>query len=77
MDIENLDIKYAIEFLKTIGYKWNGYICDKRQKPTTISDFFCPQEIKLVSNENKEEIKVITFYDESTGKPSCEFYKKV
>ena len=79
MDIENLNIKDAIEFLKTIGYKWNGYICDKRQKPTTISDFFCPQEIKLVSNENKEEIKAITFYDESTGenKPDCTFYKKV
>lgn len=79
MDIENLDIKYAIEFLKTLGYKWDGHICDKQQKPTTIFDFFCPQEIKLVNCDNKEEIKAITFYDESTGenKPCCEFYKKV
>lgn len=79
MDIENLDIKYAIKFLETIDYKWNGYICDKQQKPTTVFDFFCPQEIKLVNSENKEELKFITFYDESSGenKPSCEFYKKV
>ncbi len=79
MDIGNLDIKYAIDFLKTIGYMWNGYICDKQQKPTTIFNFFCPQEIKVVNNGNNEELKAITFYDESTGenKPSCGFYKKV
>ena len=65
MNIENLDIKYAIGFLEAIRYKWNGNICDKQQK-STISDFFCPQEIKLVNSQNKEEFKAITFYDEST-----------
>ena len=66
MNIENLDIKYAIGFLETIGYKWNCNICDKQPKPT-ISDFFCPQEIELVNSPNKEEFKAITFYDELTG----------
>jgi len=69
MNIENLDIKFAIEFLKSIGYNWNGCINDKKEKPSTIYDFFCPQEIKIINEENKEEIKGLTLYDECTNLP--------
>ena len=67
MDIENLDIKYAIEFLKIMGYEWDGCICDKQQKLTTIYLFDSPEVVRLINSENKEEIKGLMLYDESTG----------
>ena len=66
MDIENLDIKYAIKFLKTIGYEWDGYINEKH-KAATIYPFDSPQIVRLVNSENKQEIKGLMLYDESTG----------
>lgn len=77
MDIEDLNIELAIEFLKTIGYTWDRKVSDRNID--TIRGFFAPVEIKLINSENKEEIKAITFYDESTGEnePYCAFYKKV
>jgi len=42
MYIENLDIKYAIEFLKTIGYTWDGNILkDNPIRTNTIYEFHC------------------------------------
>ena len=69
MSIENLDIKFAIEFLKNIGYIWDGCICGKDKKPTTIYTFFYPQEVKLINRKNEEEIKGLSLYDECTEKP--------
>lgn len=79
MNIEELDIKLAIQFLKTIGYEWDGTICEKDEKPTTICLFDCPQMVKLINAKNEEEIKGLMLYDVSTGDylPYCAFYKKV
>ena len=36
MDIENLDVKYAIEFLNSVGYSWDGSVVGNNEKPKTI-----------------------------------------
>ena len=76
MDIENLDINYAIEFLNTIGYKWDGTIQDKEEAPKTIYNFFCPQYIKINNNKNQEEYIGLQLYDECSGTPFFCIYKK-
>jgi len=65
--MENLDIKHAKEFLKSVGYTWNGKIGKNCFK--TICDFDYPQIIKL----NNEE-KGLILYNEQDNQPECIIY---
>ncbi|MBR1987638.1 MAG: hypothetical protein IKA36_01230 [Clostridia bacterium] len=74
--MEDLSIKYAIDFMNKMGYSWDGRITDTRiisttnnDKPTTIEEFFQPIFIML----NNEE-KAIIFYDECDDQPNCIIY---
>ena len=67
--MENLNIKYAIEFLKNMGYSWNGEIVGKDIIPETIYDFDCPQIVNL----NGEE-KGLILYNEQDSSPECLIY---
>ena len=78
IDIDEVDIKVAIEFLKTMGYEWDGTICEEGAKvPTTIYPFDYPRTVKLINSKNEEEFKGLILYTESTGEglPDCELYK--
>ena len=76
MNIENLDINYAIEFLNSVGYSWDGSIVGNNEKPKTIYDFFYPQDILLINSENNEELVGLQLYDECTDLPYFSLYKK-
>lgn len=65
--MEDLDIKYAIDFINKMGYSWDGKV--GRTKPKTIVNFSIPQIIKL--NGVK---KGLILYDEQTDKPECRIY---
>ena len=69
--MENLEIKYALDFLKSMGYKWNGEILNK-DKPSTIYNFDSPQIVKL----NGEE-KGLILYNELDESPECIIYQIV
>ncbi len=65
IDIESLDIKLAIDFLKTMGFKWNGEIIDIG-KQKNLYMFDTPQRVLL----NNEE-KYINFYYINGNTPEC------
>ena len=65
--MENLNIKYAIEFINKMGYTWDGKVGD--DIPETIYDFDCPQIVKL----NGEE-KGLILYNEQDNQPECIIY---
>lgn len=67
--MENLNIKYAIEFINSMGYNWDGKIVGKDLIPEIIYDFYCPQIVKL----NGEE-KGLKFYDDQDNSPECYIY---
>ena len=66
--MENLDIKYAIEFINKMGYSWNGKILN-RENPTTIYNFYSPQKVEL-----NGEIKGLILYNEQDNSPECIIY---
>ena len=65
--MENLDIKYAVEFVNKMGYKWDGKV--GKAKPKTIVDLGIPQIVKL----NGEE-KGLILYNEQDNSPECIIY---
>ena len=67
--MESLNIKHAVNFLNSMGYKWNGAISDK-EKPSTIYCFDSPQIVKL----NGEE-KGLILYNELDDSPECIIYQ--
>lgn len=69
--MENLNIKYAIDFINKMGYRWDGEILNN-EKPSTIYNFFCPQTVKL-----NGEVKGLILYDEQDDSPECIIYKIV
>lgn len=70
--MENLNIKFAIEFINSVGYNWNGEIVGKDVRPETIYDFDNPQIVKL----NGEE-KGLILYNELDDSPECIVYQIV
>ncbi len=65
--MENLSLKFAIEFLNLMGYKWDGKV--GRSKPKTIINFDIPQIVKLNGKE-----KGLVLYNEQTNEPECIIY---
>lgn len=65
--MKEIDIKFAIEFLKQMGYSWDGKI--GKSKPETIADFDIPQVVML----NGEE-KGLILLDEQSNDPTCILY---
>lgn len=65
--MEKLNIKYAIEFINKMGYKWDGKV--GKTKPETIYHFDCPQIVKL----NGEE-KGLILYNPVDDSPECIIY---
>ena len=72
ISLENLEIKYAVDFLNSMGYNWDGKIVGKEIIPETIYDFDCPQIIKLDGEE-----KGLILYDELDESPECIIYQIV
>lgn len=69
LNIEDLDIKLAIEFLKSHGYSWDGKIVNEVNKHTTIAEFYCPKLV-IINGEKKGLI----LYEDCYDTPDCIFY---
>ena len=65
--MENLDIKYAIDFINKMGYSWDGKLGDKI--PETIYSFDCPQIVKLNGKQ-----KGLILYNPVDNSPECIIY---
>lgn len=65
--MENLSIKYAIEFINEMGYKWDGKVGNN--VPENIYHFDCPQIVKL--NGKKRGLILYNPVDDS---PECIIY---
>lgn len=76
MYIEDLNIELAIEFLKALGYTWDGKVLDSDWYPTTINAFSSPIAVKLIDSNNLELICGITFYENINDTPECELYRR-
>ena len=66
--MENLNIKYAIEFMNKMGYNWDGGIVNE-ENPTNIYKFFSPQKVEL-----NGEVNGLILYNELDNSPECIIY---
>lgn len=69
ISMENLNIKYAIDFINKMGYTWDGKIVVNDTILESISSFDIPQIVKL----NGEE-KGLILYNPVDDSPECIIY---